>query len=169
MKTDPPTLYQLSCDTSGSVSSLWHNFHEANMCVNQKEWPDRLTFYCFQNESCAQSAHLAKFWGCVPIPTNTLRGSCWGTLHWFTPFLRLPEIRLRLGSPPLAFPSPSPGDMKTVPTHTVQAKQIQSLIRNVKFYAASLFTMIILMQSSHEWVNNFKVKFMQAMALWFGS
>ena len=95
------------------------------------------------------------------------RGSCWGTLHLFTPFLRLPETRHRLDSPPLALPSPPPRDMKTVQVHRAWAKQINSLIRNVKFYAVSLFAMIILMQSSHEQAI-LKEKFMQSTTLHFG-
>lgn len=85
-----------------------------------------------------------------PHQQVTPRGSCWGTLHLFTPFLRLPETRHGLDSTPLAGPSPPPRDTKTVQAHSAWAKQIHSPIRSVKFYAISLIAMITLMQSPHE-------------------
>lgn len=127
--------------TNPLPTQLWH-FRICFQSLAQFSWGKRahqpkgvarLTFYWFQNKSCAQSAHLAKLWGCVPIPTNNTQRELLGNTSLIYTFSQTAWNTAQAGSPPLAFPSASPGDMKTVPMHTVRAKQIQSLIRNVKF------------------------------------
>lgn len=138
MKTDPPILYQLSPNASGSVSSLQHVFQETNMCINQKQSETDSHFITFRTNPVFRALTRPNCKAAFPYQQITPRGSCWGTLHLFTPFLRLPETWHRLDSPLLAFPSPPPRDMKTIQVHRAWAKQIQSLIRNMKFYAVKL-------------------------------
>lgn len=45
MKTDPPILNQLSPDAQVSASALCHVFWQANMCLSQKQRPDRFTAF----------------------------------------------------------------------------------------------------------------------------
>lgn len=68
MKIDSSILYQLSADAQASASSLCHVFWQANLCLSQKQWPDRLA--AFRTNSVLLITHQTKRQNCTPILTN---------------------------------------------------------------------------------------------------
>lgn len=85
MQADPSILYQLSPDAPASVSSLCHLFWQANTCLSQKQWPDRLI--AFRTNSVLLSTHQAKRQSCIPVLTNNAQRELLGNtspIHTFS-------------------------------------------------------------------------------------
>lgn len=167
MQADLPILYQVSPDAPASVSSLCHLFWQGNMCLSQKQWPDRLI--AFRTNSLLLSTHQAKRQSWIPMLTNNAQRELLGNtspIHTFSGAARNTAQAVF----PTACLSKSPPSraMKTVQVHRAQDKQIHSLIRTVKFYVLSLCMMIISMTWPYEQACNFKEKYMQPTALYLG-
>lgn len=83
MKIDPSVLFQLGPDAQASASSLCHVFWQANMCLSQKQWPDRLT--AFRTNSVLLIIHQTKRQSCIPTLTNNAqRELLWNTSPIYT-------------------------------------------------------------------------------------
>lgn len=77
--------HQLSPDAEASASSLCHVFWQANMCLNHKQWPDRLT--AFRTNSVSLITHQTKRQSCIPTLTNNAQRELLGNtspIHTFS-------------------------------------------------------------------------------------
>lgn len=125
-------------------------------------------FIAFRTNPAFKSAHQAKLQGCFPTPTNNAQRELLGNTSPIYTFSETAWNTAQAGFPTSCLSKFSSQGHENCPSPQSTGQQIHSLIRNVKFYAASLFTTIILMQSSQEQANNFEEKFMPSTTLCFG-